>query len=63
MVDWLTLGRAKGLVFSAASSFGHEAAVMCGDAALVRGLRASHVRRYSRRFNRISGAAIRRLTG
>jgi hypothetical protein len=63
MVDWLTLGRAEGLVFSAASSFGHEAAVMCGDAALVRGLRASPVRRYSRKFRRISGAVVRRLTG
>ena len=63
MVDWLTLGRADGLVFSAASSFGHEAAVMCGDAALVRGLRASRVRRYSRKFQHISGAVVRRLTG
>jgi hypothetical protein len=63
MVDWLTLGRAAGLVFSAASSFGHEAAVMCGDTALVRGLRSSPVRRYSRGFKRISGAVVRRLTG
>ncbi len=63
MVDWLTLGRAEGLVFSAASSFGHEAAVMCGDAALVRGLRANRVRRYSRQLNSISGAVVRRLTG
>jgi hypothetical protein len=63
MVDWLTLGRADGLVFSAASSFGHEAAVMCGDAALVRGLRARRVRRYSRQFRHVSGAVVRRLTG
>ena len=63
MVDWLTLGRAEGLVFSAASSFGHEAAVMCGDAALVRGLRASRVRRYSRQYRQISGSVVRRLTG
>jgi hypothetical protein len=62
MVDWLTLGRAEGLVFSAASSFGHEAAVMCGDTALVRGLRASPVRRYSRELKRVSGDAVRRLT-
>jgi hypothetical protein len=63
MVDWLTLGRADGLVFSAASSFGHEAAVMCGDATPVLGLRASRIRRYSRELKRVSENAVRRLGG
>jgi hypothetical protein len=46
--DWLTLGRARGLVFSSASSFGQEAAVLSGNLDHTHALRAGLIRRASR---------------
>ena len=61
IADWLTLGNARGLVFSSASSFGQEAAVMCGDPELTYALRAGSTHRLLRSARRISGNGLRRL--
>ena len=59
--DWLTLGNAQGLVYSSASSFGQEAAVMCGNPGLTRGLRSTWLHRLSRDAVRVSEQGLRRL--
>lgn len=61
IADWLTLGNARGLVFSSASSFGQEAAVMCGAPELTYALRAGGTRRLLRSARQISGNGLRRL--
>jgi len=61
ITDWLTLGNAQGLVYSSASSFGQEAAVMCGNPRFTRALRSTWLHRLSRDAIRVSGRGFQRL--
>lgn len=59
LVDWILLGRAEAIVYSSASSFGHEAAIMNEQPEWSRGLRAPALVRAFRDGKRLTGSALR----
>ncbi|MDO8733431.1 MAG: hypothetical protein Q7L55_12815 [Actinomycetota bacterium] len=58
MVDWRILSAAQGLVYSADSSFGHEAATMIGKNKPTIGLRASSGQQRARNLLRLAHSAV-----
>ena len=61
LVDWILLGRASGLVYPSASSFGHEAAVAMGDRGPSLGLSAPRITQRARQASTFAGNGWRRL--
>jgi len=61
IVDWLLLGRASGLIYSAASSFGQEAAIMNARQDWTLPLEASPGLQTRRDLTRLAGSAWRRV--
>jgi len=63
IADWLLLGRSEAIIYSAQSSFGQEAAIMTTCPEHCRGLQAPRATQRFRDVHRISGSAIRAISG